>query len=226
METNDLGANGPNLRGMGMRAVRRVPDLLASTERRLEGVGSRGDARAAVQHDAPAEPKRLSDVARLGLRSGPTIRGVSRSTIIPDAVQVMHMLNEARFEEWGGRYGAFEAHPEKALQQLGVMASSPGYFVRAYERDGRIVGIFTGLLERPFFSDQISAKVGMWYLRPEERGFISNLRPFREFIRWAKSSGAIQITYAPMSDDPSMGAIAKRLGFEKSGSTYWIDTND
>ena len=111
--------------------------------------------------------------------------------------------------------------PVKAKQ--GVIAFIQlDQFVRVIEEDGRVVGVFSGLLTPTWFGNDSIAIDLSWYVKPEYRDW-QGVALVEQFIEWAKERGAKQVRPGVSTSNPNACRIYKALGFGEAGAGFYLD---
>ena len=104
-------------------------------------------------------------------------------------------------------------------QLLAALQYSHLVFLRVAIRGDEIIGVFFGLLETPFFSNDIIARDLLWFVRKDKRGSVFGIRLLREFERWAKENGASKIMLGQSTGVriDETRKLYERLGYEVVG---------
>lgn len=96
-----------------------------------------------------------------------------------------------------------------------------GQFVRVID-DGKIEGLFIGLIVPTWFgSDSIAIDIA-WYVSHEKRGSISSIRLVKDFIQWAKSKGAKQFRPGVSTGDKLACDLYRKMGLKEIGAGFSI----
>lgn len=94
-----------------------------------------------------------------------------------------------------------------------------GQFVKVID-EGKIVGVFIGIVIESWFGPDKMASDLAWYVHPDHRG-IQSVKLLKSFIKWAKDSGAKQVRPGVSTASKSAREIYQRLGFQDGGTAFY-----
>lgn len=95
-------------------------------------------------------------------------------------------------------------------------------FVRVIEEEGKVVGVFSGLLTPTWFGNDSIAIDLSWYVHPDYRDW-QGVALVEQFIEWAKERGAKQVRPGVSTANPNACRIYKALGFGEAGAGFYLD---
>lgn len=101
----------------------------------------------------------------------------------------------------------------------------PSNFCGVAERDGKIVGILFGYLDKPFFSDELIGYDIVWYVDRATRNSMVGPRLLKGFEAWVKAFGGVAVltTLGSNVKPERVGKLMERMGFEYQGGFYRKD---
>lgn len=120
------------------------------------------------------------------------------------------------------RYCEVSYSAERASEHFrGLMASERG-LVLVTERDGAVVGFFTGGCVPAYFSDELMAFDFALFILPGHRGGIRAASLVKAFLAWASERKAsfVDIGISTCVDVERTGALYERLGLRHVGALY------
>ena len=105
-------------------------------------------------------------------------------------------------------------HAERALHE-------PNWLYLVDERDGEQVGFFSAHIEETLFGPGLIAYQDLMYIQPYARKGMSALKFLREFEKWARGKGCLNLYFAPsVHVDEGFDKLAKRVGYSYIGPQY------
>ena len=118
------------------------------------------------------------------------------------------------------RFRSLGFHAEKVREMFEQSIPADDRLVIAYERDGKVVGFFAGMVMQHWCSEGVSAHEMAFYIQPAYRGGLGAAKMINAYIHWAEEMGAI-MTMAGITcgiNDITGLRLYERLGFKKSGT--------
>lgn len=109
---------------------------------------------------------------------------------------------------------------DKTEQLLTTVINSPSCVVYVWEENEEVVGGLVGLLQPLFMSHTLVAAELAWFVDESVRGKRGALRLVKAFEGWAKENGADYVTMADIEGIANLGPLYKRLGYEKTETSY------
>ena len=131
------------------------------------------------------------------------------------------LLDMGRLMHAESYYGRFPYDAEKIEALLRVLIDGEGC-VFLYERDGRLIGYFLGMLGEHWFGHSTLACDLALYVLPDERGTLAAPSLIKAFVRWAKSVGADDVQLAISTDVHAnrTARLFEGFGFRSVGGIY------
>ena len=106
------------------------------------------------------------------------------------------------------------SHAERALFQ-------PNWLYLVDERDGEQVGFFSGHIEETLFGPGLIAYQDLMYIQPYARNGMTGAKFLREFEKWARENGCMNLYFAPsVHVDERFEKLAKRVGYAYIGPQF------
>jgi len=134
-----------------------------------------------------------------------------RSMKEEDVEQVVKLARSMQLESPAFRDKPFDE--ERIEKWVFWMVDHGGGFVA--EERGKLIGMMSGLLSTQLFCDEVFATDLALYVIPEDRGRSVGVRLIKAFERWAKESGAKEISLGISTDveQERTAAIYEKLGY-------------
>lgn len=122
------------------------------------------------------------------------------------------------------RHGKFKFDEQRVWDLAANIKTHPEkYHINYYRnQDGKIVGMFIGIIVPEFFSGRLLANDMGMYVAPEYRGTRVFIKMLKTFETWAKESGAEKIILyhsAGINTDKAISLFSK-LGYEHYGFIF------
>jgi GNAT superfamily N-acetyltransferase len=123
-------------------------------------------------------------------------------------------------------YGARTFAPQKVADLLLGNLRNPSFGCWVVEKDGVVGGALVAGIYEYVHSYEVYAEPYITLILPEFRGLAAITGLVAEYVRWAKSRGAVQIRWGQSSGYKveKFAILAKRLGFEQIGTTWNMET--
>lgn len=142
-----------------------------------------------------------------------------RRATLDDKQALLELGRKMRAES--PRFSKLDYSDAKAEQLFMVLLSNPNGVVLLAENDSEIIGMMAGFASEHFFSQQLFATDFVLFIEPDHRGGSSAMRLIKEFEKWARDLGVVEIVLG-ISTEVHAGRTADlyaRLGFDQSGIT-------
>tara|TARA_B100001013_G_C24510068_1_gene402645 strand:+ start:231 stop:752 length:522 start_codon:yes stop_codon:yes gene_type:complete len=96
------------------------------------------------------------------------------------------------------------------------------FFCRIAEKGDEAIGAIVAMLEPCWFSGEKIAYDMFIYVAPEYRGRPTAMRLIKEYERWARANGALEICLGVLTGihPAQTGSVYERLGYQKVGSNF------
>lgn len=96
-------------------------------------------------------------------------------------------------------------------------------FARVLEVDGRVVGMFLGLLAPRWFTARVvDAAELAWWVEPDHRHGAGSLRLLRDFEAWGRERGVRQFTASDLDHpDSPAGRVFEAMGYVRANERIW-----
>ncbi|MGB1651599.1 MAG: GNAT family N-acetyltransferase [Acidimicrobiales bacterium] len=122
-------------------------------------------------------------------------------------------------------FSNIEFSVERTASEAMRCIMSGNYFANIAEKDGEIVGLLFGYLEKPFFTEQVAGYDCVWYVSRKVRNTMVGPRLLKQFEAWTKMhGGSIVFTTLGSNFKPErVGKMMERMGFEHQGGFYRKD---
>lgn len=124
------------------------------------------------------------------------------------------------------RFRGLIYNEEKCTARVSANIANPNFFFLILETsDGEIIGFLAGYLAEYDFADDYFADEWHFYIVPEYRGGIAAIKMLKAYENWCREKNAREMYFtwfghfSDAHDAPD--SIFARLGFEKTGATYW-----
>jgi len=127
-----------------------------------------------------------------------------------------------------------EMHAESSYRSLNfderkarmfLMRLMSDQYVRVYEQDDKILGGMVGMSVQPWFSNDLYAVDIALFISAKHRGSLAAARLIKDFVVWAKQTGAKQIRPGVTTGAPGTAAsrLYQAMGFTNCGSTFYLN---
>mgnify|MGYP003109657950 FL=1 len=99
------------------------------------------------------------------------------------------------------------------------------YFANIALKDGKVVGILFGYLEKPFFTEEVAGYDCVWYVDISCRNTMVGPRLLKQFETWVKMHGGsiVFTTLGSNYKSDRVGKLMERMDFEYQGGFYRKD---
>lgn len=120
---------------------------------------------------------------------------------------------------------SFRVHPfvpERVAALATVCMTDSRFVAFVAERDGRIMGMFVGLIGDHYFSDATYATDMLLYVHPQDRGSTAAIRLMSTFEKWAVDKGCCEIRVGAATgiDPQKTDRFFRGIGYSQCGIQY------
>lgn len=120
-------------------------------------------------------------------------------------------------------FSDFDFDDSKMAAQLTMPLTHPdSQFCQVAVKDGEVVGALFGYITEFVFGPQIIACDYGWYVIPKARGTSAGVRLLKDFQKWAKDHGAVEVCMGVSTNvqKDKTGKLFKKLGYKHVGGLY------
>jgi len=120
-------------------------------------------------------------------------------------------------------FSRFQFDDSKMAVQLTMPLTHPeSQFCHVAVKDKEVVGALFGYLTEFLFGPELIAMDYGWYVLPKARGTSARVRLLKNFQRWAKDHGAVEVCMGVSTNvqKDKTGKLFKKLGYKHVGGLY------
>ena len=141
-----------------------------------------------------------------------------------EAKDISAILEMGYDMQQGSSYSVTEWCPTKVAELCISLIKQPHMQAWVAEVEGKVVGMFFGIIQEHYFGPTLKSGDLLLYVRPENRGGSHAYRLVNAYIEWALEMGVqrdqVLVGVTTAINDKLVDKLYTKIGFVQAGSIY------